>query len=175
MRQMVIFIVAAMMVGCVPVMPHRHAIEEGSRLLGEGMVALRRGELHQADTAFRLAWELTQSPQALDGRGCVALLRGDIDEARQWFTALTTRFPDYLQGQVHLGMVYEKGGDLRQAEALYRRVLTLDRSNVSARMNLIAVQYRLGKVSREQVEEELRGLQLLDNQPFLAVNLQRMR
>ena len=59
--------------------------EQAERFVDEGVLALREGRLSDAATAFGLARDYAPLAAALDGKGCVAFLKGDFAQEEDLF------------------------------------------------------------------------------------------
>lgn len=143
-------------------------------LVDQGTIQLRRGELEGAQASFEMARQLGGLAQALDGLGCVALVRGDFGLAEEYFLAAYQRDATYDNPLANLALVYDLTGRHQEAEKLYRQALTREPMNIAARGNFYSF-ISDSLVGREA--EARRGFlhaQALGDHPILRENLRRL-
>ncbi|MCB0321246.1 MAG: hypothetical protein KDD60_09990 [Bdellovibrionales bacterium] len=123
-----------MLAGCVPQLPNSPSLDQQHRaaeLLDSGTLLLRRAALDEAYGAFEVSYELDPSAAALDGIGCVAFLRGELIQARDYFLAANELEPEYAPSLGHLALIYELLGQSgvpgakEASEILHRRAIAL--------------------------------------------------
>ena len=130
------------------------------QLLATGNKLLKQGSwqsLDQAQAAYSLARELApQDARAVDGLGCVAWRKGNIDLAEFYFRRACELSADYDRPIAHLALVAEARGHLNAAKELLQRAVKLNPLNFRARNNLAALALKgagdadsLGEAHRE--------------------------
>ncbi len=108
--------------------PFEKAADEGMALYAQGVVALEQRRLDDAQRAFSRAFEIAMSheeslaaAQPAQNLGNVALLRGQLDEARLWFEkslALVAHVPEAtLQPLYQMGLICMQEQDFVEAKS----------------------------------------------------------
>ncbi len=115
-------------------------------LMTRGTAGLRAGErggesgLDRAEAAFLTAHQLDPlDPRAIDGLGCVALRRLQLEVAEKHFQRAIELHPGYDRPFAHLAAVAELRGDHVAARMLFERALRLNPLNYRARNNYAAL------------------------------------
>jgi tetratricopeptide (TPR) repeat protein len=116
---------------------YRTALE----LVDRGTVLLRNRAVDEADALFALSHELVPLASALDGRGCVAVVRGHLDEAESFFLRAYDSDRTYDDALANLALVKELKGDWSTARELYRALLSVRPEHAAARHNLAALEH----------------------------------
>jgi tetratricopeptide (TPR) repeat protein len=101
----------------------------------------------------------------MNNRAAEALVQDRVDDAYWWARAAVRQMPSWPQGLNTLGVVYQRRGDLAQAERVYRTALARAPDSLVVMQNLAPVLAKTGK------EEEARRLaariaSLEPNPPF---------
>ncbi len=108
-----------------------------------GQQALSRGQLDLAETEFRRALSLSsRRHDALSGLGRVEFQRGNYSKASHFAQRALERNPDSARYRLQLGAALFRSGQTRDAELLFRQVLSDQPNNPTARRYLEAVQRR---------------------------------
>ena len=151
------------------------------KLIDEGVLRLRQGDLVQAADTFELAYEVGKLPQALDGLGAVAFLRGDLYRAEHMFRSAYS-LAYYPTALGNLALLYEYRGDFERANQLYLQALKEDPTNFRIRGNFSAflaeystrgVQGRTNKNGnrlQRLATKELNKAIIISNDPLLVAN-----
>jgi Flp pilus assembly protein TadD len=88
----------------------------------------------------------------MNNRAAEALVQDRVDDAYWWARAAVRQMPSWPQGLNTLGVVYQRRGDLAQAERVYRTALERAPDSLVVMQNLAPVLAKAGK------EEEARRL-----------------
>jgi putative PEP-CTERM system TPR-repeat lipoprotein len=115
-------------------------------LRGQAYQAL--GKLEAAGTAFHDA--LAQQPaqlEALLGLGWIALQQGKREEAKPWLDKALAAGPDNAEVWQLQGSYEQRQANWPAAETAFNRALALNAGNLPARIGLVEVLLRQGKVS----------------------------
>lgn len=147
--------------------------QQAVRLIEDGTVQLRVGDLDQADALFSLAYQITPLAAALDGQGCVAFRRGDLNRAEQLFSDAYRLDAGYDEGAAHLALLLEVRGERERALEIYDWYLRRHPDDWWARNNRAAAWHDLG-VEQRVIEAELRRAAALSNHGVVEDNLKRL-
>jgi len=153
MRHFALLLIIAVMLGGVSCSRVQHPqrtpeqealIEQELRgLLYKTVLLLRKGDsesLVQAESMLLLAQELRfNDARILDGLGCLAWRRGDMDLASRYFRDSIAKDPNYDRPYVHLASIAESRGDVSTAKELLVMALKINPMNYRARNNLMAL------------------------------------
>lgn len=167
------------LVACAPLPSPAPSVQDGweaQRLIDQGTLHLRRGELAKAQASFEVALGVRATSAALDGLGCVEFLRGNLSAAAELYRRAYNLDNTYASALVNLALVLEVGGERGSAAQVYERALALDPLNVRARNNFAALLYdtRVGLDGLAVAQSELLRAQTLAPHPLIRENLQRM-
>jgi Flp pilus assembly protein TadD len=165
---LVVFLV--LLGGCFGTKVPQHRLDRAHQLVDEGAKALRAGKLDDADASFSMADELAAIPAAVDGRGCVALLKGDWDKAERFFIKAHTLDSEYTRALGNLGLLRDLQGRKEEAKTLYSKVLTYDPDNGEVRNNLAVLEYEL-KGSTLEALQQLKKADLSKNDGVIRSNI----
>jgi Flp pilus assembly protein TadD len=127
--------------GCAPSgAVSESAYRQALQLVDQATLLLRERRLEEADAVFALAYEMAPISEALDGRGCVAMVNGDLDRAEEYLTKAyqDDRTYDHVLG--NLALVYELQGEPEAARALYQTLLAQQPNSAPVRHNLAALE-----------------------------------
>jgi Flp pilus assembly protein TadD len=165
------------LVGCVAgIQPSVQEVMRAENLVEQGALNLRRGELDQAEACFALAQELAPSAAALDGLGCVAMLRGDAKTAQKHFLNAYAFDENYRNSLGNLALLYESQGLMREARTLYERAITENPENFRFRNNFAAflIDYGSGGRDRRIAAGELQKAKAVAPCPVVEHNLEKL-
>jgi Flp pilus assembly protein TadD len=129
----------------------------------------------QAREAFRKALELDpKNHRAHYGAGHLALREKKFDVAERHLRAAYEAKPNDVDTILTLGTVYQRGGDLKQAEMIYQAVRKVDPKNSEAvyNMGMLEIDRKNYPKSKSHFEEYL---QLAPKAPDRKRVLQRIR
>lgn len=110
----------------------------------------------------------------LVSEGAAALARGDEASARDSFRRALDADPDNVDAHTYLGVLADRGGDLREAERHFAAAATNAPFSASARNNFGAILVRLGRPQLAAAQFEA-SLKLDPDQPNALVNLAQIR
>lgn len=148
--------------------------DEAERLVDDGARALREGRLTEALTAFELAREYAPVAAALDGKGCIAFLKGNLAEAEELFREAYESDATYDEALGNLALVLDVAGRDEEALELYRTLLEQHPEAARQRNNRAALAFDLGHGSSE-VEGEFAKAALALAGGISEKNLERVR
>ena len=100
-----------------------------------------------AGLATREITEATVVAMYMNNKAVESLVRGDLDDAYGWIRESVRQDPQFASAYNTLGVVYERHGDLLEAERVLEYVLEKQPNNVTVLSNLADVQERLGNPS----------------------------
>jgi tetratricopeptide (TPR) repeat protein len=153
-------------------------------LVDKGVRHLRNRQISAADAAFRIALESANSVnsdlpieeaaiEAIDGIGCVALVRGELSLAETLFQRAIELDSQYSPAYGHLAMVYELQGKDTESYRLFERSLKRDPNNYKIRANYAAFLFDKGR-KREALSLMQEALELSKNEPIITENINFM-
>ncbi|TFW35820.1 tetratricopeptide repeat protein [Massilia horti] len=105
----------------------------------------------------------------MNNRAAEALVQNRVDDAYWWARAALTQQPALGQAYNTLGVIYQRKGELVQAERVFLAVLAREPENVVVMQNLVPVLNRLGK-QQEAAAMTARIAQIEPNPPFKFFN-----
>ena len=150
--------------------PEAIDVRDADALVSQGTLLLRHEKLEEAEAAFRVALDLYDSPAAVDGLGCVAMLRGDAARAQALFIRAYEMDESYTNSLGNLALLYELLGFTDEAKLLYQRALLENPRNYRFRNNFAAFLH--DKVMRTELSrEEFRKAQALVKHEIIEDNL----
>ena len=157
--------------GCSPVsaIPEQR-FQTAEELVDVGTAFLKERRLDEAERSFELASELAPSAAAFDGRGCVALVRGDLEEAERFFEQAYWMDAGYDDALINLGLVKELQGEIEDARRNYMTYLEKHPESPTVRNNLAALEYDAGRGTIETARE-LAKARVLSDDAILNDNL----
>jgi len=171
MKKLILIAIVLLMSGCVFGMnPSMDDEQEVSRLVDEGILHMREGDLDRAKANFELAGDLTVSAAAVDGLGCIAFLQEDYALAEELFWQAYETDSTYNNSLGNLALLFEKQGRKAEAEKLFAQAMREDPKNFRMRNNYAAY---LGdnKGPKERAFSELYKAQALFNHPMIYDNI----
>lgn len=176
----------SILVGCArsaPLSPEEQTLREQRirQLLSSGNRSLRAGDegLDAALASYTIARELApEDPRVLDGLGCVAWRKGNIDMAEMYFRRAAELDSRYDRPVAHLALVAEARGHRRAALGLLVRAVQMNPLSFRARNDFAAEILRIhrsGKELGEAHREILKALELAGpDEPVLRFNLEEL-
>jgi Flp pilus assembly protein TadD len=147
--------------------------KEALALVDSGVLHLREGRLEEASTTFLAASELAPVAAAFDGQGCVALVRGDLERARDLFKQAYEMDESYDEALANLALVEELGGHPEEAKVLYDQSIRVLPRHVAARNNRAALEYDRG-AGKMVVLHELQKASLFLQHGVVKANIARL-
>jgi tetratricopeptide (TPR) repeat protein len=99
------------------------------------------------------AWPLAEETivaMFMNNRAVEALARGRVDDAYWWARAAVLQAPDFLVAYNTPGAIYQRHGNLWEAQCVLTHVLAREPANTRAMANLVAVLDDLGHTARSQ-------------------------
>ena len=143
-----------------------------SKLVDQGTLYLRQGELERAESSFKVADEIGRSPAATDGLGCVAFLRGEYEKAYLYFVAAYKADNTYFQALANLALLYDILGDKGSAQMVYERALDEVPENFRMRNNYAALMIESN--ADEFAKTELMKAAAIVPHPLVEENLRNL-
>lgn len=108
-------------------------------LVHRALPMIRKSELLRAEATLDRAWELDpQNPQAMAGYARLFLAKEEAERAVKWATRAASRRPKRSAYHVLLGDALQMNGDIEGARRAWRKALSVDRRNRTARARLAA-------------------------------------
>ncbi len=98
----------------------------------------------------------------MNNRAAEALSQGRLDDSYAWAREAVRQDPGFAAAVNTLGVVYMRGGHLREAEAALRAVLAREPEHLSSLSNLVLLLQRAGR----QTEALALGVRLAQLQPY---------
>ena len=124
--------------------------------LSAALVALRTGELDAADaTCARLLQQAPDDPAVHQLAAAIALQRDDAALAARWAASSLERRPDHAPTLTIAGRAARRGGDPRQALALFRRAAALAPTRAEALFLCCITLLELGDGAASTVLQQL--------------------
>lgn len=155
-----------------PKQPSLDDIRESQRLIDQGTLLLRQGELNLARGSFSVAAEIHPSAAAFDGLGCVAMLEKRFSIAQSYFIRAYQEDSNYSNALGNLALLYEILGVISEVERLYQLVLRQDPKNYRIRNNYAAFLDRQGEKGEIGVADQLHKAFSLVPHPLIKDNLE---
>jgi tetratricopeptide (TPR) repeat protein len=118
--------------------------KQAEALVERGIVLMRGGEFEKAYAAYELAYDTFPLANALDGKGCIALLKGNFDEAEKYFSLAADQNPHYTVWKANLALLRELQNRPESALDLYRSYLKKKSFDPKRRSNYSAFLYDKG-------------------------------
>lgn len=161
--------------GCFhPVGIPEERYQRAEELVEQGIGLLREERLDDAQAAFSMAHDLAPPlAAALDGEGCVALLRGEMELAEDLFRRAYESDRTYGEALANLAILMDITGRQEEAMQLYTRYLEEYPDGARARNNRAALEYDMGG-SKISVSQELAKAALLLEDNVVADNLTKL-
>lgn len=144
--------------------------QRAEELVEQGIGLLREERLDDAEASFSMAYDLAPLAAALDGQGCVALLRGEMELAEGFFRKAYESDRTYGEALANLAILMDITGRHREAMQLYTSYLEQYPDGVRARNNRAALEYDMGG-SKIWVPQELAKAALLSEDSVIRDNL----
>jgi len=110
--------------------------------------------------------EQTVVAMYMNNRAAEALSKGRLDDAYAWARAAIEQDPGFMSSYNTLGVVYQRHGNLVEAERVLGIALQREPSNIHAMSNLAAVLHAQGRTAESQAMT--RKLEQLDPDPAFA-------
>lgn len=175
MKRIVLLFLLVSQYACVggvaaPLTPHEERTAE--QLIEQGAAFLRVGRLDEARASFLLSAELSVTPAALDGLGCVDFLLGELTSARDLFLRAYKLDENYVESLSNLALLYNFIGAHRESGKLYRRALQVQPTAFQPRNNLAVLLEEQGNTS--QARDELYKGYVLSQSDIVGDNLKRV-
>jgi Tfp pilus assembly protein PilF len=168
-------LVCFLLVGCFSArVPSLDDSTRSAQLLEKGVLHLRAGNFDAAEASFQLVHEILPQAAALDGLGCVAFARGELDRAENLFHSALTVDPDYYEAYGHLADVYESKGRFQDAGEYYQIAKEQKPQDFRIRNNFAVHLIERGKGERTHLRglAELRRSSMLTEHPLVQKNRQ---
>jgi Flp pilus assembly protein TadD len=177
MYKFLLLICLLMLSGCVMTrLQSFEEVNEAQRLVDQGTLLIREGELEAAKASFMVALEMASNAAAFDGLGCVYLLKGSFDLAEEYFWRAYEVDANYNNSLGNLAILYELRGDYKRAKELYLRSLGEDPINFRARNNYAAFLLDTGgKYGKKLGLAELLKAIMLAQHPTIKDNIMLMQ
>jgi Flp pilus assembly protein TadD len=147
---------------------------QAMKMVDQGAEQLRMGKLEEASNSFSLAEELAPLAAAVDGQGCVALLRGNFLQAERLFMRAYEMDGSYDEALANLALLMDVSGRKVRAKELYNQSVIAIPTHVVARNNRAVLEYDQGG-GRMGVLEELEKARLVAEHPVVSENVARLK
>lgn len=164
-------LLVSLLCGCSQTTVSPERWERAHELVDKGDLALRQGRFDDAEVAFSMAWDIAKVPSAVDGKGCVALVRGDLATAERYFSQALETDNEYKHALGNLALVRDLQGREREAKELYNQALEADPENVQARNNRAVLEYE-SEGSTLGALRELRKAALSEDRGVIGANIE---
>ena len=168
------FLLFSLCQGCVfNEAPDMALYDRAQVFVDKGASFLETGDIDRAEASFNLAQELLPNAAAVDGLGCVAFMRGDLDRAEELFKEAYNMDSGYDSSLANLALLYDARGQMEKAALYYGEALRALPGDFRARNNFAALLSEDGyqKNGRELMLEA----QVLQAHPLIGENLAKLR
>src|SRR5262249_18493040 len=129
------FAARASLCTCLFLISAVHLLADSHQALQKAVALVQEGRLEEADQQARLALSDPQTrPAACSVLGTIRFEQKHLPESVRFFQEAIRLDPRLLGAQLSLAEVYTVQGTPELALVLYRRILTLDPSNATARL-----------------------------------------
>jgi Flp pilus assembly protein TadD len=118
---------------------------------------MREGRFDEADAAFSVAHDLVPLAAAVDGRGCIALLRGEWEQAEGFFEEAYMMDQSYDKAAANLALLLDVKGEPDRARELYKWYLERHPDDAGVRNNMAALEFDQGGDKKLILQELLRA------------------
>ena len=157
--------------GPQPITVDRH--QDSLKMIDQGTVLLRGGQLDRAQASFVVAFQLAPCSAALDGLGSVAYARGDFVEAEKLFKKAYEMDPTYGVALSNLALLYENQGFHARARSLYLQAEVLEPRNIRLKNNFAVFRAKRGDLAGSR-ESLLEAAAIADN-PIIEANVKSVQ
>lgn len=164
-------------IGCVvPKAPSLDSLVEGRKLIDKGTILMRKGDLDRAEATFGVAYESSRLPAALDGIGCVAVLKHDFPTAERIFLRVLREHPEYPTVRGNLALLYRLWDRSEESREQYRIAIGADPRNFRIRNNYAALlsDYFKSPQGHVVMRRELLSASAVAEHPVVMRNLERI-
>jgi Flp pilus assembly protein TadD len=144
------------------------------KLVDQGAAHLRMGKLEEAFKSFSLAEEFAPLAAAVDGQGCVALLKGNFLQAESLFVRAYEMDSSYDEALANLALLMDVSGRKVKAKELYNQSVIAIPTHVAARNNRAALEYDQGG-GRMGILAELEKAGLVAEHHVISENVKRLK
>lgn len=152
-------------------------------LLKQSVVELRLGTpdaLDRAQASLEIARELhPKDARVLDGLGCVAWRKGNVNLAESFFKKSLEQDQNYSRPWAHLALVAEARGHYNAANGLLRKAIAVNPMNFMARNNRAAFLLKNSTNPRDHsiaYQELMKAYQLSgSDDPIVQANIRRVQ
>lgn len=170
----ILFLILAPLLGCVVATKvNEDDYQRALTLVDVGTTKLRELDWDSAQAAFELAEELAPLAAAIDGQGCVALMKGDFTRAEGLFKEAYAIDKGYDEALANLALLYDIKGERERARELFESFLEQNPDSTSARNNYAAVINDLG-ADKGAVMHELLKARALQSNEIVEENITRV-
>ena len=169
----VLTLIVATSFGCIIEGTEPNMETTARKLIDNAVIHLRHGNFNQAEATLLLSVELVTLPEALDGLGCIAFLKGDDQSAESLFLAALSIDSTYTSVFKNLALVYERKGDLQKAKWYYEKAISVDPLDFRARNNFAAFLFEKSGSDNQSMIEILKTKSIIDH-PVVENNLSIM-
>lgn len=147
--------------------------QKALELVDQGTLLLRDRRLDEAEASFSLAYDIAPVAAALDGRGCVAFLRGDWDRAERFFREAYMADEGYDEAAANLALVLDAQGKPEQAREWYTWYLSRHPEDAATRNNMAALEVDQGS-DKELILQELLRAAAISRHSIIMDNITRL-
>lgn len=155
MQNILRFLAVVVLAGCAAKAPISEArYQQALALVDQGVLSMREGRLDEADAAFSVAHDLVPLAAAVDGRGCVALLQGEWEDAERFFEEAYMMDQSYDKAAANLALLLDIRGEPDRARELYKWYLDRHPDDAGVRNNMAALDFDRG-TDRDLILQEL--------------------
>lgn len=153
--------------------------QTGSRIVDNSHTPMTIDFLPPKDTAgqhLRIIRENTIVAMYMNNRAAETLAHDQVNDAYYWARGAINEDPTFLGAYNTLGVIYLHHDNLREAESIFRYVVTLEPGDPSPMSNLIVVLDKLGMAAESaQWTEKLRKIQLYPPFYYFDIGLKAMQ
>lgn len=111
------------------------------KLIDQGVLHLRSGNLAEARAVFLMAGEIEQNAQFYDALGSLAFAEQKYLAAEKYFILAYQQDNDYFNALGNLAVLYDILGERKLADELYQQVIKKDPKNFKFRNNFAVFLY----------------------------------
>jgi len=131
-----------------------------------GLIQLSRGDISEAETAFRQALDVDlYSYRSLANLGTILLNQGEVEEALKYYQIAVKVAPHIAQARYHLAMSLFQLGDMEGAASQLEKQKALDPNHFTQPQLLFAEIYRLNDDHQSMIRELEEFLRVFPGDP----------